>query len=208
MTATGEEDDEDDSGSLVHYSFSSEMKAEMLRTQNEFSASLRGMKVDGIHKDVMYGYIPTKEGIDADVTTLYAYMSKVKNKEGTRYLFSGIDESPKTTEWGQFVFQCREEDETELKEYLNIEFVNLYSAMDQYERNTDAFLRYKNPRRTGAKSKYEEQWMAKMTTKKADEDYERPIPPHRRRQTTRLVCTESEPDFPALNLSRPPKKNA
>jgi hypothetical protein len=79
MTATGEEDDEDDSGSLVPYSFSSEMKVEMLRTQNEFNASLRGMKVDGIHKDVMYGYIPTKEGIDADLMTLYAYVLKVKH---------------------------------------------------------------------------------------------------------------------------------
>jgi hypothetical protein len=65
------------------------------------------------------------------VTTLYAYMCKVKNKEGTRYLFSGIDESPKTAEWGQFVFQCREEDETEEKEYLDIEFVKLYIEMDQ-----------------------------------------------------------------------------
>jgi hypothetical protein len=34
MTATGEEDDEDDSGSRVLYSFSSEMKVEMLRIQN------------------------------------------------------------------------------------------------------------------------------------------------------------------------------
>jgi hypothetical protein len=34
MTASGEEHDEDDSGSLVPYSFSSEMKAEMLRSQN------------------------------------------------------------------------------------------------------------------------------------------------------------------------------
>jgi hypothetical protein len=53
MTARGEEDDEDDSGSFVPYSFSSEMKVEMLRIQNEFNASLRGVKVDGIHKDVM-----------------------------------------------------------------------------------------------------------------------------------------------------------
>jgi hypothetical protein len=49
--------------------------------------------------------------------------------------------------------------------------------------------------------------MANMTTKKADEDYERPIPPHKRKQTTRWVFTESESDFPALNHSRPPKKN-
>jgi hypothetical protein len=72
-------------------------------------------------------------------------------------MICAIDESPKTTEWGQFVFQCREEDETEAKEYLDKEFVKLYSAMDQYERSKDAFLRNKNPRRTGAKSKYEEQ---------------------------------------------------
>jgi hypothetical protein len=50
--------------------------------------------------------------------------------------------------------------------------------------------------------------MAKTTTKKADEDYVRPIPPHKRKRTTRLVFTESESDFPALNLSRPPKKNS
>jgi hypothetical protein len=43
------------------------------------------MKVDGIHKDLMYGYIPTREGIEEDVKTLYACMCKVKNKEGTQY---------------------------------------------------------------------------------------------------------------------------
>jgi hypothetical protein len=208
MTTTGEEDDEDDSGSLVLYSFSSEVKAEMLRTQNEFNASLRGMKVDGIHKDVMYGNIPTEEGIDADLMTLYRYMLKVKNKEGTRRLFSGIDESPKTAEWGQFVFQCREEDETEAKKYLDIEFVQLYCAMDQYEGKKDAFLRNKTPRRIGVRSKYEEQWMAKMTPKKVDEEYERPIPSHRRKRTPRLIFKPSESDFPALNSRRPPKKNA
>jgi hypothetical protein len=123
-------------------------------------------------------------------------------------LFSGIAESPKTAEWGQFIFQCHEKDETEAKEYLDIEFVELYIAMDLYENNKDAFLRNKKPRRTEAKSRHEEQWMAIMTTKKSGEDYERPIPPHKPKRSTRLVFTEFESDFPALNLSRPPKKNA
>jgi hypothetical protein len=57
------------------------------------------------------------------------------------------------------------------------------------------------------KSRYEEQWRAKMTTTKVDEDYATPIPPHKRKRTTLLIFTESESDLPALNLSRPPKKN-
>jgi hypothetical protein len=85
-------------------------------------------------------------------------MCKVKNKEGTRYLLSGIDESPKTAAWGQFVFQCYDEDETEeAKEYLDIEFVKLYIAMESCDKNKDAFLRNKKPRRTKAKSRYVEQ---------------------------------------------------
>jgi hypothetical protein len=136
-----------------------------------------------------------RDDMEENKKTLYTYMCKVKNKEGTRNLFCAIDESPKTAEWGQFVFQCYEEDETEAKEYLDTEFVKLYIAMESYENHKDAFLRNKTPRRTEVQSRYEAQWMAKMTTKKADEDYERPIPPHKRKRTTRLVFTESESNF-------------
>jgi dGTP triphosphohydrolase len=47
-----------------------------------------------------------------------------------------------------------------------------------------------------------------MTSKQADEDYATPTPPLKRKRTTLLVFTESESEFPALNLSRPPTKNA
>jgi hypothetical protein len=54
LTARGEEDDEDDIGRFVPHSFAPAIKFEIIRNQNAFNASVRGMKVDGIHKDVMY----------------------------------------------------------------------------------------------------------------------------------------------------------
>jgi hypothetical protein len=53
LMAMGEEDGEDDLGRFVPHSFPPAMKFEILRNQNAFNASVRGMKVDGIHKDVI-----------------------------------------------------------------------------------------------------------------------------------------------------------
>jgi hypothetical protein len=74
-------------------------------------------------------------------------------------LFCAIDESPKTAE---FFFQCYEEDDIEAKEYLDTEFVKLYTAMESYENHKDAFLQQDTE---AAKSRNDEQWMAKMTTR-------------------------------------------
>jgi hypothetical protein len=54
----GEEDDEDDLGSFAPHSFAPAIKFELLRNQNAFNASVRGVYVDGIHKDVIYGAMP------------------------------------------------------------------------------------------------------------------------------------------------------
>jgi hypothetical protein len=119
--AMGEEDDEDDLGSFVPPSFALAIKFEILCNQNAFNASVRGVKIDGIHKDVIYnGAMPMMEETEEKANTLYHYMCKVNNKEGTQKLFCAIDESPKIVEWGHFVFhQCYEEDVIEAKEYLD-----------------------------------------------------------------------------------------
>jgi hypothetical protein len=53
--ARGEEDGEHDLGRFVPHSFPQAMKFEIIRNQNAFNASVRGMKVDGIHKDADEG---------------------------------------------------------------------------------------------------------------------------------------------------------
>jgi hypothetical protein len=68
-------------------------------------ASVRGVKVDGIHKDVIYyGAMSMKEETEEKAKSLFHYMCKVNIKEGTRNFFCTIDESPKTVEWRQFFF--------------------------------------------------------------------------------------------------------
>jgi hypothetical protein len=50
-------------------------------------------------------------------------------------------------------------------------------ALQSYDKYKDAFPHTKTQRRMEVKSRYEEQWIAEMTTKQADGDNETPIPP-------------------------------
>jgi hypothetical protein len=84
LMAMGEEDD---LGSFVPHSFAPAIKFELLRNQNAFNASVRGVDVDGIHKDAIYGAMPMREEMEGKAhNVVYHYnmcKSRTKRARGT-----------------------------------------------------------------------------------------------------------------------------